>query len=181
MLNIYDVIERDIKPYVIGVPDFVLKPALSNAMYDFCDDSALWTEDQVIGAFDNDIQLYPKDPINTIIIGVEWVKRHDSNTEYQHTFKANKVILDFIPNDNIDIRVKLANNRNTDTFIVPDWFYNQHYRAIVHLTVHKLMTMDGKPWANIQGATFHYQKYREYLGDDVIKATPQSIALRPFI
>ncbi|EGR3070237.1 hypothetical protein DMW20_11795 [Vibrio parahaemolyticus] len=180
MINLFDVMEKEIRPFITGVPEFVSKPAMSSALYDFFDDSGAWTEDQVLGAFDNDIQLYPKDPINTVVIGVQWVKSHGSSQEIGHTFRAGKVVLPYVLNSNIDVRVKLANNRITDTLTVPDWVYNIHQKAITHLTVHKLMVMDGKPWANAQGAAYHYQKYREYLGGDVIKATPQAIRMRPF-
>ncbi|WP_045405405.1 hypothetical protein [Vibrio jasicida] len=181
MIDMLELMKKEVQPYVIGVPDFILKPMVAEAMYDFCDESGAWTEDQIIGAYDNDIQLYPKDPINSVIIGVEWVKRKDSNSCYHHTFKMGKVILEFIPEADIEIRVKLANNKNTNTLLVPDWFYNQHHRAIRSLTCYKLMTQDGKPWANAQGAGFHYNKYREYLGGGVIKATPDRVHLRPFV
>lgn len=180
MINMFELVKKDSQPYLTGVPDFVLKPALSSALYDFCDDSGLWTEDQTLGAYDNDIQLYPKDPITTVILGVVWVRRKGCQSQYAHTFNQGKVILEFIPNNDIDVRVKLANNRNTDKLLVPDWMYNLHHRAITHLTCFKLMSQEGKPWANSDAAGFHYSKYREYLGNAVIKATPQRVQMRPF-
>ncbi|MFL0951054.1 hypothetical protein [Vibrio parahaemolyticus] len=181
MINLFDVMEKEIRPFITGVPEFVSRPAMSSALYDFCEDSGAWTEDQVLGAYDNDIILYPKDPFNSAIIGVEWVKRHGGSSCYAHTFRADKVVLEFVPNAEVDVRIKLANNRISDSMLVPDWMFNQHQKAITHLTVHKLMVMDGKPWANAQGAAYHYQKYREYLGGIVIKATPKSVKMRPFI
>lgn len=180
MINMFDLMKKDTQPYITGVPDFVLHPSVSSALYDFCDDSGLWTEDQVLGAYDNDIQLYPKDPMNTVILGVSWVRRQNTQYEYAHTFEQGKVILEFVPNHDVDVRMKLANNRNTDTTIVPDWMYNLHHRALTHLTLYKLMSQDGKPWMNPQGAAFHYDKYREYLGNAVVKATPQRVQMRPF-
>ncbi|WP_431786956.1 hypothetical protein [Vibrio harveyi] len=181
MINIFEVIKKEVQPYVIGVPDFALKPMVADALYDFCDESGAWTEDQIISAYDNDIQLYPKDPINTVVLGVVWVKRKDSHSKYHHTFRMGKVVLEFIPNTDVEVRVKLANNKNTNTLIVPDWMYNLHHRAIKHLTCYKLMSQNGKPWANLDAAGFHYTKYREYLGGGVIKATPSHIQMRPFV
>ena len=180
MIDLFESIKKDIQPYIIGVPDFALRPMVSSATYDFCDDSGLWTEDQTLSAYDNDLPLYPKDPINTVVLGVAWVRRPNSKSEYAHTFEQGKVILEFTPNHDVDVRIKLANNRNTNTLLVPDWMVNLHHRALVHLSCYKLMSQEGKPWANVQGAAFHYSKYREYLGNAVIKATPQRIQMRPF-
>ncbi len=181
MIDLFDQIEKDIRPYVTGVPDFVSRPALSSAMFEFCKDSGAWTEDQVLGGFDNDIQLYPKDPVNSTVIGVEWVRDHESKVKYEHTFVASKVVLDFVPNSNIEVRVKLANNKFTDTLLVPDWLYTQHHQALTHLTVYKLMSTDGKPWSNANGASYHYSQYRNFLGVGVIDKTPKRVQMRPFV
>ncbi|HDF8527423.1 TPA: hypothetical protein PEP05_000766 [Vibrio parahaemolyticus] len=181
MIDLFDVLEKEIRPYLTGVPEFVSRPAMSSATYEFCDDSGAWTDDQILGAFDNDIPLYPSDPINSTVIGVQFVKQPNSNYRYPHIFREGKVVLGFVPNTNVVVRVKLANNRITDSLNVPDWFYGQHHKAITHLTVHKLMSMQNKPWYDPNGAAFHYGEYRKHMGDGVIKATPKMVKMRPFI
>ncbi len=180
MLNIYDALEPDVRPYVIGVPDFVLKPVMSRALYDFCNECACWTEDQTLDAFDDDILLYANDPLNTVVIGVEWVKAHGGTAYYHHTFKSGALVLEFKPKTQIDVRLILANNRQAHALMLPDWMVDQHHHALTHLICYHLMTQDGKPWANAQMAAYHYRKYREYLGDAVIKATPDRVKMRPF-
>ncbi len=173
--------EPDVRVYLTGVPAFAVKSAMSHALYEFLNESGVWTEDQVLTAFDNDIQVYPNDPINTYVSGIEWVKCHGTESKYHFTFKAGKLILEFNPNSKIDVRLKLSNNKATKTLMIPDWIYHQHQDALTHITCYKLMIQGGRPWASGDGAVFHQQQYRNFLGDAVIKKTPDRVQMRPFV
>lgn len=180
MLNLYDALEPDIRPYVFGVPDFVMKPALSRALWDFCNESACWTDDQILSAYDNDILLYANDPLNCVVINVLWARRHGSRVDSPFVYQSGKLVLECVPQCDLDVRVVLGNNRASHALMLPDWMVDQHHGALVHLTCYYLMSQEGKPWANAQMAAFHYRQYRAYLGDAVIKATPGRVQLRPF-
>ncbi|HHP0467300.1 TPA: hypothetical protein ACRZZI_004961 [Vibrio harveyi] len=179
MIDLKTVLKPDVNQFFMGVPEYVIERAIIDGTRRFLNDSQAWTEKQKLFVGSPSIVIMPNDPKSTVIVAVSKVETMEGH-ERDFAFKAGKLLLNYTSNTDVYVTLSLANNKATQTAEVPDWLYSQYIDALIHSAANLIKTQQAKPWYDPDGAMFHFNEYKTYLGEALIEMTPKHVKMNPF-
>lgn len=179
MIDLKTVLKPDVNQFLMGVPDYVIQRAIVDGAKRFLNDSQTWTERQRLFLGSDEVVIMPNDPKETsitAIVSVETLSGH----QMEFTFQAGKLKLRRVLNHDAFVTLSISNNKANDVANVPNWLYDQYSNALIHSTVNLIKSQQSKPWYEPDGAMYHFNEYKTYLGEALIEMTPKNVKMNPF-
>lgn len=167
-----------VRQHCRSVPDFVLRRSVVAAAQRFFKESRAWTEKQTLSAFADSVLVHPEAD-DAEIYALKGVVRKEGG-KICATFHNHFLMFNRAPNCDVVAEFVLLPTGDAENFDFPSDFLVTQQEAFVHAAVRDLKTQQDQPWFDPNGAMWHEQEYRHWLGISRIDRTADRVRIRPF-